>query len=115
MELKGIDAELYAADSARKAEALSWKKWAKRVTRYLEKLEILFSPDLFIIGGGVSKKHDRFIPFIEVKTPIVPTTLLNDSGIIGATLAAAHELLLDEQRRMIQFQEPNTATPSSIH
>ncbi|MFZ4828654.1 MAG: polyphosphate--glucose phosphotransferase [Phototrophicaceae bacterium] len=113
MELKGIDAELYAADSARKAEALSWKKWARRVTRYLEKLEVLFSPDLFVIGGGVSKKHEKFIPFIEVKTPIVPTTLLNDSGIIGATLAAERELLLDEQRRLIQFQESNASTPST--
>ena len=82
------DAEKYAADSIRSREDLSWKKWGKRLTRYYRYLEHLFSPDLFVIGGGVSKKHEKFFEYIDVDTPIVPAALLNDAGIIGAAAFA---------------------------
>ncbi len=88
-ELKGREAEHYAADSARKRDELSWKKWAKRVTRYLNAVDLMLSPDLFIIGGGVSKKHEKFFPLLKVDTPLVPALLRNNAGIIGAALAAA--------------------------
>lgn len=90
IEIKGKDAETKAADSAREREGLSWKKWAKRVDRYLAHLEYLIWPDLFIIGGGVSKKWDKFAPrFKHVQTEVVPAQLRNRAGIIGAALASA--------------------------
>jgi len=89
MELKGMDAEDYAADSVRKNEDLSWKKWSKRVSRFLDKMDILFSPDLYIIGGGVSKKHEKFFPALKTSTPVIPAALRNHAGIIGAALAAS--------------------------
>lgn len=88
VEMKGMDAEHYAAARIRKEEDLSWKKWAKRVDKYLHYMNMLFSPDLFIIGGGVSKKQHKFLPHLTVKTEVVPAQLLNDAGIIGAALAA---------------------------
>ena len=88
MEMSGKDAEHRAASRVRKDEKLSWKKWAKRVDEFLKRMEDLFSPDLFIIGGGVSKKHDKFFPYLNVETEIVPAQLRNEAGIIGAALAA---------------------------
>jgi polyphosphate glucokinase len=88
LELDGKDAEVRAADRAREAEDLSWEKWATRVERYLRHVEMLLSPGLFIIGGGVSKKSDRFFPLIDIRTPMVPATLLNNAGIIGAAVTA---------------------------
>jgi len=67
---------------------LTWKKWAARVDEYLHYLERLFSPDLFIIGGGVSRRHEKFLPLLTVQTRTVPARLLNQAGIIGAALAA---------------------------
>jgi polyphosphate glucokinase len=89
LELNGKDAELRASDRVREEEEMSWEKWAGRVAEYLKHLEGLLAPRLFIIGGGVSKKADRFLPLIEIRTPMVPATLLNNAGIIGAALAAA--------------------------
>lgn len=89
VEMHGMDAEHYAAARIRKKEDLSWKKWGKRVDEYLHYMNMLFSPDLFIIGGGVSKKQHKFMPQITVKTEVVPAQLLNDAGIIGAALAAS--------------------------
>ncbi len=89
IELHGMDAEDYAADAVRKDEDLSWKKWAKRVNEFLEQMDTLFSPDLYIFGGGVSKKHDKFFEYLKTTTPVVPAALLNEAGIIGAALAAA--------------------------
>jgi polyphosphate glucokinase len=89
LELNGKDAELRASDRAREQEEMSWEKWAGRVEEYLKHLEALLSPRLFIIGGGVSKKSDRFFPLIDLKTPMVPATLLNNAGIIGAATIAA--------------------------
>ena len=67
---------------------MSWEKWAGRVRDYLSHVEMLLSPRLFIIGGGVSKKADRFLPLIDIRTPMVPATLLNNAGIIGAAVTA---------------------------
>ena len=88
LELDGKDAELRASDRAREQEDLSWEKWAGRVQDYLRHVEMLLSPRLFIVGGGVSKKHDRWLPLLEIRTPIVPATLLNNAGIIGAAVTA---------------------------
>ena len=88
IELEGKDAELSAADSARTKKELSWKKWGVQVNTYLLALEALLWPDLIIIGGGASKKHDRFFPQFTVNTPTVPAQLRNEAGTIGAALAA---------------------------
>lgn len=83
-----VEAEHYASDRIRKEESLSWKRWAARVNEYLSLMEALFSPDLFIIGGGVSKKHDKFLPLLKSRADVVPAQLLNEAGIVGAALAA---------------------------
>jgi len=83
------DAEQYAADSVREAKELSWKKWGKRVGAYLSHVEKLFSPDLIIIGGGVSKKSDRYFEYFQTTAEVVPAQLLNEAGIVGAAIAAA--------------------------
>jgi polyphosphate glucokinase len=88
MEIRGKEAELRAADRARTEKDLSWEKWAERVNEFLDRMEMLFSPDLFIIGGGVSKKHPKFLPLLKTRAEIVPAQLLNEAGIIGAALAA---------------------------
>ncbi len=92
LEIDGHDAESRAADSAREREDLNWEKWAKRLQRYFETLEKLFTPDLFVVGGGVSKKSDKYLPLLSLRTPIIPAQLLNDAGIIGAAVLAT-ELL----------------------
>jgi polyphosphate glucokinase len=94
IELRGKEAEQRASDRARTEKALSWRKWAKHVDEYLGWLEALFSPDLFIIGGGVSKRHTRFVPLLHTRVPILIAHLLNEAGIVGAALAA--EQLLGE-------------------
>ncbi|GGQ63960.1 polyphosphate--glucose phosphotransferase [Couchioplanes azureus] len=88
LELDGRDAELRASDRAREQEDLSWEQWAPRVQDYLRHVEMLLSPRLFVIGGGVSKKADKWLPLIEIRTPIVPAALLNNAGIIGAAVTA---------------------------
>lgn len=88
IEIRGKDAERRATDRVRQEKDLSWEKWAERVDEYLARIEYLFSPDLFIIGGGVSKKSDRFLPLLNRQTQIVPAALLNDAGIVGAAMAA---------------------------
>ncbi len=89
IEINCEDAELFASDAARKAHNLSWKKWATRLDTYLLRLEALLWPDLIILGGGVSKYHDKFIPLLTVQAEILPAETLNEAGIIGAALAAA--------------------------
>jgi polyphosphate glucokinase len=85
----GHDAETRASDAARDREDLTWEKWAKRLSSYFQSVEALLWPDLIVIGGGVSKKSEKFLPLIKCRTPLVPATLLNDAGIIGAALSAA--------------------------
>lgn len=88
IEMRGKIAEARASERAHQEKDLSWEKWAERVDEYLQYLEFLFSPDLFIFGGGVSKKHEKFFHFLHTRAPIVPAALLNDAGIVGAALAA---------------------------
>jgi polyphosphate glucokinase len=83
------EAESLTSDRTRKRERLSWKQWGRRFNRYLRYLHSLFWPDLFVLGGGVIKKFDRFSPFIDVETPVVPANFLNEAGIVGAALAGA--------------------------
>lgn len=90
IEIKGKDAETKAAYSAKERDELSFKQWSKRLQRYYSTLERLLSPDLFVVGGGVSKSHAEFLPRLELGTPIVPATLLNNAGILGAAYLAAH-------------------------
>jgi polyphosphate glucokinase len=82
------DAEHVAAESVREEHDLSWKEWAERVEEYLLMVEALFTPDLFVIGGGVSKKSEKFFPHItKLRTEILAAQLLNEAGIVGAALA----------------------------
>jgi polyphosphate glucokinase len=89
LELDGQDYELKASAGARDREALSWEKWAKRLQRYFSAIEALLWPDLFIVGGGVSRRSEKFLPMISLNTPIVPATLQNEAGIAGAAYLAA--------------------------
>jgi len=91
VEVDGEEAESRASDTARKREDLSWKKYAKRLNRYLETMEKLFWPNLFIVGGGISKDHEKFLPLLTIDTPVVPAEQFNEAGIIGAALAARKE------------------------
>jgi polyphosphate glucokinase len=97
LELRGKDAELRASDRARVKKDLSWKDWAKRLDEYLDAIERLLWPDLIIVGGGASKNHEKFIPFLTVRTPIVPAQMFNDAGIVGAALAGI-ELAVDHPK-----------------
>lgn len=82
------DAEAYAAYSAKERDDLSWEKWAKRLQWYYSHLEFLFSPDLIVVGGGVSKHADEFLPLLDLNTPILPAVHRNNAGIIGAAALA---------------------------
>jgi polyphosphate glucokinase len=88
LELDGYDAETRAAASVRDEHGMSYKKWAKRVNAYMQHVEALFTPDLFVVGGGVSKNADKWVPLLELHTPVQPAQLLNDAGIVGAAIAA---------------------------
>jgi len=89
LEIDGHDAEKRAASSIKDEEGLSYPEWAKRLTVYYRTLEKLFSPDLFVVGGGVSKDADQFMDLIDIETEIVPAKLQNRAGIVGAALWAA--------------------------
>jgi polyphosphate glucokinase len=90
IQIHGKDAEERASERAREQHNLSWEKWASRVDDYLKHVEALLWPSVFIIGGGISRKADRFIPLLtSVRSRIVPATLQNDAGIVGAAMAAA--------------------------
>jgi polyphosphate glucokinase len=87
IEVRGEDAEHRAADSARKREDLSWKEYARRLDEYLHKIEDLLWPDLIVIGGGISKKSEKYFPHLTNRTKIVTAQMHNDAGIAGAALA----------------------------
>ena len=87
IEINCEDAELMASDAARQRYDLSWKKWGKRLDTYLDRMEKLLWPDLIILGGGVSKKHKKFMPYLTVQAEIVTAQTFNEAGIIGAALA----------------------------
>lgn len=88
MEIRGRDAERRSAASARIKRSLSWKAWAMDLDEHLLAIEKLFSPKLFIVSGGVSKRSENFIPRLTVRAEVVPATLLNSAGIVGAAMAA---------------------------
>ncbi len=81
-------AEKRASDRARSQQKLGWKKWAGRVDEVLRYVEDLLSPELFVLGGGVSKKHEKYLHHLTVDTPVVPAEMRNEAGIVGAALAA---------------------------
>ena len=103
--LKGDDAEKYASDAARKRDDLSWKEWASRFNEYLIKIENLTWPDLIIIGGGASKKDDKFFGYLQTRAKVVPAQLMNEAGIIGAALAARnHQKLQRKIEHQVKFK-----------
>jgi len=89
LEVDGRDAETRASFAAKERGRLSWKNWAKRLQRYYETVEMLFSPTLIVVGGGVSKESDQFLPLLSLRAPIVPAALRNNAGILGAAWLAA--------------------------
>ncbi len=88
IEIDGHDAESKAAASARERDGLSWEQWAKRASKYLRTVENLLWPELFILGGGISKKPEKWVPLLKNRTPLVVAQLINNAGIVGAALAA---------------------------
>ena len=88
MEIRGKEAEHRAASRIRKENNLSWSAWGKHVNEFLDRMEKLFSPDLFIVGGGVSKKFEKYADAIAVTTPVIPAKMRNNAGIIGAAMLA---------------------------
>ena len=88
LEIDGHDAEQRAAQSAKEREKLSYPEWAERLQRYYSHVENLFWPDLFVVGGGISKSSDKFLPLLDLRTPIVPAVLRNSAGIVGAAWLA---------------------------
>ncbi len=101
IEIEGAEAEARASSAAKDREDLSWKKYARRLDVYLKTMQKLFWPDLFIIGGGISKNHDKFLPLLTVDVPVEPAALLNEAGMIGAAMAAQSD------------QQPPTIPPPS--
>ena len=89
VEIEGYDAETRAANSVRERDGLGWEEWAGRLTTYFRMLERLLTPDLFVVGGGVSKHAPKFLPLIDVRTELIPAGLLNSAGITGAAVLAA--------------------------
>lgn len=88
LEIDGYDAEQRAAQSAKKREDLSYEQWADRLQRYYSHVEALFWPDLFVVGGGISKSAEEFLPLLDLRTPIVAARLRNSAGIVGAAWLA---------------------------
>ena len=88
MEIRGKDAEKRSAANARLKRGLSWKGWAADLDEHLIAIDRLFSPNLIILGGGVSKGPERFVPFLTVRVPVVAAELRNDAGIVGAAMFA---------------------------
>lgn len=91
IEIGGREAEKWASEAVREREELSWKKWGRRVNKFLHGMQAYLWPERIIIGGGVSKKHEKFFQYFTVETQVVPAQLRNDAGIVGAALAAATE------------------------
>lgn len=91
LKIRGKDAELRASERIREEKDLSWKKWSGQVAVFLRELERLLSPDLFVIGGGISKKADKSLPHLasRVSVPIVPASMKNEAGIVGAAWLAS--------------------------
>jgi polyphosphate glucokinase len=95
LEIEGVDYETMAAYSAKERENLSFTAWAKRLTKYFNQIDRLLSPDLVIIGGGISKQHQEFLPLIDSKIKFVPAQAKNNAGIVGAAFLARKRLKPD--------------------
>ena len=91
LEIDGHDAEKMASAGQKTLQGLDWEQWAKRLQRYYGHVEFLLNPDLFVVGGGVSENHDKFMPLLDLKTPMIPAKLLNTAGIVGAAYYAARQ------------------------
>ncbi len=96
IDIRGKDAEDRASDRIRQKKELDWKQWAKRINELLAHLDTLFSPDMYIVGGGISKKHKKFLRYLRTEAKVVPAQLLNNAGIVGAALAARYPKLVME-------------------
>lgn len=94
LEIDGFDAESKASASARERDDLSWEEYVVRLQRYFSHVEFLFSPELFIIGGGISKRSEDYLPQLKLRTKIIPAELANNAGIVGAALQAAVQFKL---------------------
>jgi polyphosphate glucokinase len=89
IEIRGKDSEMRTSERAKQTRGWGWKEWAARVQEYLQHMEALLSPDLIIVGGGISKESEKWVPLLTgIRARIVPATLLNDAGIVGAAMAA---------------------------
>jgi polyphosphate glucokinase len=97
IEINGREAEKWASEIVREKKKLSWRKWARRVDTYLHRMQAYLWPELFIIGGGVSKKHEKFLPLFTVDCEVVPAQLRNEAGIIGAAMAAVEAMQTDQK------------------
>lgn len=86
--IDGVEAEWMASDAARKREKLTWKRWARRFDKFLLTMEKLLWPDLIILGGGISKKHEKYIPYLTVQAEVIPAQMLNEAGIVGAAVGS---------------------------
>jgi len=117
MEVNGKDAERRSSANARVRRGLSWKAWAEDLNDHLKAIDVLFSPSLIILGGGVSKKADRFLPFLRVAGPIVAAQLRNEAGIVGAAMVGLEretEMVREERalaERAVAKPEPEATTP----
>lgn len=89
LRLKNGIAERYASAKVREKEELSWKVWGKRLNKFFTQVERLFSPELIIVGGGVSRKHEKFFPYLKVQAELLPAQLRNRAGVVGAACHAA--------------------------
>lgn len=92
LQIDGFDAESRAAESVREKEGLSWEQWAERLQRYYSLIEDLLWPSLIVVGGGVSKKADKFLPLLHLRAPIVAAQLRNEAGIVGAAVLADEKM-----------------------
>jgi polyphosphate glucokinase len=108
LELDGFDAESKAAASARERDGLSWEGWAKRASKYLRHLENLLWPELFVLGGGISKKPEKWVPLLKNRTPLVVAQLINNAGIVGAALAAS------QAQKGLQLGAPESPAESTV-
>lgn len=90
--VNGVEAERHASSAVKEREELSYGKWSKRVSTVLQEFERLFWPDLFVVGGGISRKHEKWVPRLECKTPVIPAQLRNTAGIVGAAMAVEQGL-----------------------
>jgi polyphosphate glucokinase len=103
LDIRGKDAEHRASAQVREAEGLSWEKWAARLSEVLVAIEQLVWPDLYIIGGGISRKHEKFLSLLQCRTAVVPAALGNDAGIVGAALAAQGDTAKTAQTAVSPF------------